>query len=242
MDDALTIAVQAMHNNMQRLTTISHNVANAATAGYKRSVPVSIPFAQALSNAEAGRVATGAARLETTADTRAGMAVYTGQPLDLFVEGDAYLELSGSAGPGLARSGRFRVDPSGKLVNEQGAALASLSAMAGLSADSITVRADGAVLQDGRTIGTIRLVPGRGLAMTKGPDGLMRPTQGALPSGSDVSGQATIRAGYIEKSNVSTGHETIMLMETSRSFEALSRFVSSYNEHIGTAIQKLGEF
>jgi flagellar basal-body rod protein FlgF len=242
MDDALTIAVQALHNNVQRLTTISHNVANAATAGYKRSVPVSVPFSTALSNAEASRAATGAARLEMASDTRAGMAVYTGQPLDLFVEGDAYLELSGSAGPGLARSGRFRVDPSGKLVNEQGAALVSMSAVAGMSADSITVRADGAVVQDGRTIGNIRLVADGGLALTKGSDGLLRPAQGALPPSSEAAGKATIRAGYIEKSNVSTSQETIMLMETSRSFEALSRFISSYNEQIGTAIQKLGEF
>jgi flagellar basal-body rod protein FlgF len=56
---------------------------------------------------------------------------------------------------------------------------------------------------------------------------------------SDVHGQ--IKQGALENSNVSSISEMVLMMETLRHFESVSRVTQGYNDMIGTAIHKLGE-
>lgn len=239
MDNALSIVVQAMHNSMSQLNTISHNVANLGTPGFKRSVPMLRPFSVALASAS---TVTKPPEADTVLDTSAATPLRTGQALDLLAEGGAFLELRGSQGIGYARSGSFRLDPSGKLVNQHGAELQASGGSVQLSADEVSVLPDGSLQQRGRPVGSIRLVGlPPAVALRKGADGLLRPALGQpVTATADVAG--TVRSGYLESSNVSTAHETVQLMQTSRGFESLSRLHSAYDEQIGTALQKLGEF
>ena len=239
MDNALSIAVQAMHNSVSRLNTISHNVANVGTPGFKRTVPLLRSFNAELTDAS---TSVGAPKSDAALDSSAATPLRTGIPLDLLVEGGAFFELKGSEGVGYSRSGSFRLDPSGKLVNQQGAELQSSGGSLQLSADSVTVMPDGSLQQSGRPAGAIRMVTmPSGTALRMGIDGLLRPIKGNVAI-SNENIAATIRTGYLESSNVSTVNETVMLMQTSRGFESLTRLHSAYDEQIGTALQKLGEF
>lgn len=239
MENALSIVVQAMHNSMNQLNTISHNVANVGTPGFKRSVPMLRPFSVALAGAS---TVTKPPEADTALDASAATPLRTGHALDLLVEGGAVLELHGSQGIGYARSGSFRLDPSGKLINQHGAELQASGGSVQLSADEVTVLPDGSLQQRGRPAGSIRLIRlPSGVALRKGTDGLLRPTSGQSATAT-VDVAATVRSGYLESSNVSTAHETVQLMQTSRGFESLSRLHSAYDEQIGTALQKLGEF
>ncbi|WP_284620673.1 flagellar hook-basal body protein [Aquabacterium humicola] len=241
MDDALTTAIQAMHNSQARLAAISHNVANAATPGFKRTIPVLRPFEQVLAAAGAG-TNPAAPRIDLGIDASAAAAVQTGRPLDLMVEGDAYLELMGADGVGYARSGSFRLDASGRLLNAQGAALQGVGGALSLGGDPVVVHPDGSLTQNDRPAGSLKLVALPRTGLTRGNDGLLRPVAGAAPPAAASDGRITVRTGKLENSNVSTARETVMLLETSRSYEALSRFFTAYDEQIGNAIQKLGEF
>ena len=49
--DAITSASLAMQGDLQRLTAISQNIANVATVGYRRQVPVSLEFSALLAAA-----------------------------------------------------------------------------------------------------------------------------------------------------------------------------------------------
>lgn len=244
MDDALITVIQAMRNHQERLATISHNIANANTPGYKRAVPVLQPFAQVLDLA-AANASPSAPRFAPVTDATAAQGVHTGRPLDLLVEGDAFLELVGRDGLGYARSGSFRLDPGGKLLDARGAALQGSGGALTLGGEELTIKADGTLLQGGRTVGTLKLVSWPRGALVKGGDGLLRPAApvgAAAPAPAAPEGRVVVRTGQLEGSNVSTARESVMLLETSRSYEALARFLSAYDEQIGTTIQKLGEF
>ena len=115
MDPTLEIAALSMQADAQRLGTLSQNLANAATPGYKRLIDVRSAFAGLLD----GPAAQPAGAVVT--DFSAGSLRHTGQALDLVADGGAFLELrSERQGLRYVRSGSFRVDADGRVVNAAG--------------------------------------------------------------------------------------------------------------------------
>jgi flagellar basal-body rod protein FlgF len=136
--DLMHIAATGMQGDLDRLSTISHNLANVSTAGYKRRLTASSPvtgFAEQLQFAAtaasmAASAATSNAASTTTApesmtyiDPAAGTIRVTGNPLDIAIEGDGFFEVMTPQGPAYTRQGNFRLDGSGRLVTEHGHAV-----------------------------------------------------------------------------------------------------------------------
>lgn len=236
MPDAMTIAVHSMHNDMQRVSAISHNLVNAATPGYRRDIVLARPFASLL--------ATGAdaapAPPDSVLDTSAGTLKSTGRPLDLAVAGDAYIELATPQGPAYSRGGSFHADASGKLVNEAGLPLQGwggdliLKGEAGLGIDR-----QGKLSQDGQTLGQIKLVHFTDVrALHKDSTGLLR----AAAEAAQPAPAAELRSGQLENSNVVVLREMVSMKEATRHFEAMQKLFQSYDEQMGNAIKSIGEF
>ncbi|HEY5798758.1 MAG TPA: flagellar hook basal-body protein [Burkholderiaceae bacterium] len=229
MHDAFTLAVHSMQGDMRRLDAISHNLANVATSGYRRTVHTGRAFADAMS---------GNAALPL--DTAAGALRATGNATDLTLTGDGYFELATPAGPAYTRAGAFRRDAAGKLISLAGFPLQGVNGDIVLQPGAADIDAQGRVWQNGAQAGQIRVTQFSGKqGMQRTPDGLLRPKDG-MRAGPAALPQ--IRSGYLENSNVAPLPEMVALNDTSRHFEAAQKLYQGYDEQLNLAIRSLAEF
>jgi len=236
--DALSIAAVAMQNDLSRLNSISRNLANVVTPGYKREIPVSRMFADHVEDAAGG--SRNLASAMAAIDPSAGTLRETGNPLDLAIEGDGYFEVATSTGLVYTRQGRMRVDTSGRFVTEQGFPLTGVGGEISVAGTSVTIDRDGQVKQGDRIAGRLKLVrfanPGELTPLGNGLFG----QGGARIADTEATGM--VRAGYQENSNVNSAQEMVKLSETVRHFEAMQKVMQGYDDAFERAIHKLGDF
>jgi flagellar basal-body rod protein FlgG len=142
MNDALRMAVQAMHNGQARMDGVSRNLANVSTPGYRREMAVSKTFAEVVS----------------TIDTRPGSFKPTGRPLDVAIEGEGFFEVATAAGPAYTRQGSFHVDARGRLVTEAGDSVMGLRGEISISSSQVAIDRQGRVTDNGRIAGQLKVV------------------------------------------------------------------------------------
>ncbi|MCE3261354.1 MAG: flagellar hook-basal body protein [Pseudoduganella sp.] len=227
MSDALHLAISAMQSDTRRLETISHNLANVSTPGYRRALAPAAPFAAAL-----------AAAAPLASDLRPGALRQTSSALDAAIAGDGYFELETPDGPAYTRAGSFQVAASGELMHESGWPVAGVGGPLRLYGASATLGSDGSVREGARVVGQLKVVrfdDARGLQ--RGGGSLLRP--GAGVAGSAVP--AALRVGYLELSNVDAGREALTMLETVRRFEAAQKLYQGYDEAMRGALQLIGQ-
>ncbi|CUI02859.1 flagellar hook-basal body protein [Massilia antarctica] len=238
--DALTIAGIAMQNDMQRMDSISQNLANVMTPGYKRSIPVSRAFADLMGGAASGAAALHESTAAQMLDTSAGTLRATSNPMDIAIEGNGYFEVATEQGTAYSRQGTLQVDPRGRLCNGDGRALIGLGGEIVIAPGPFSVEADGKVKQNGQTVGQLKVV------QFSNPQGLLPMGNGLLAQGdatvSDHNVAARVRTGFLENSNVSSPQEMIRLTETLRHFETMIKVAQGYEDVFQKTVSKLGEF
>ncbi len=145
-----------------QLDAISNDMANVNTDGYKSE---RVAFNDLLYN----RVAI--AGTDTTAGAGANAQVIgrrsaqgalreTGNPLDVAIEGDGYLQVSlPGGGVGLTRDGSLSVDAGGSIVTAAGDRLSPpITLPAGVDPSRLSIASDGTVTAGTRVLGRIGLV------------------------------------------------------------------------------------
>lgn len=242
MTNALVAAVQSMQGDMQYLETISQNMANIATTGYKRAIPMADAFGAAMQHANhamTGQAASPATTLHSVIDLSTGPIKQTGKPLDIAITGEGYFELNTPDGPAFSRAGDFRLDNAGRLVSQSGFAVQGMGGDILLNGPNATIDHAGHIVQDGENIAQIKVVKfPANTVLTKTAAGLLRPVESQHAE--EVAPE--LQVGYLENSNVTPMREMVSMMETTRHFEAAQKLFQGYDDMLGTAIQKLGEF
>jgi flagellar basal-body rod protein FlgG len=245
MADALSIAVQSMQNDTQRMDIISQNVVNSATPGYRRALASNAVFAEVLHNSAlpVAQHSLGITLPAVTSvlDPSTGSIRATGQPLDLAIDGEGYFELTTPDGPAYTRAGNFHLDESGRLVSQDGFPVSGKAGDIVIdSRTAPTILASGDVNDGERTVGQIRLVKFADKhGLLTGPRGLLVP---AKADAQTEESAAPLQAGYIENSNVVPLNEMVNMLETSRHFESQQKLFQGYDDALSTAIQRLGQF
>jgi flagellar basal-body rod protein FlgF len=241
------IAALAMQADQNRVTTVSQNLANVSTPGYKRKLDVQSPFAALLvPQQDAGGTASLAVSMplaasHTSVDMAAGALRQTNNPLDIVAEGGGFLELRGEQGLSYARSASFHLDAGGHAVTAQGERLQMLGGDLKFngSATELRVDAQGNVLAGTENIGRLRVVHfDKPSALTPLGNGQY---QAGMASMTDDPNKTAVRTGYVEASNVQSTREMVKLMETTRHFEAMSKVFQGYDEMLEKSIRKFGE-
>jgi len=238
--DALTVAAVGMQDDLTRLNGISQNLANVMTAGYKRVVPFSQHMEDAVSRTAGMPSAMPVPASQSAIDPSAGTLRYTGNSLDVAIEGDGYFEVITEGGAAYTRHGTLHADARGRLVTAQGHPLAGAAGELTVSGSAVTIERNGEVKQDGRVVGQLKLV------RFANPERLTVLGNGMFAQGeariADAGVGSTVRAGYQESSNVNSPREMIRLTETMRHFESMQKVFQGYDEMMENAIRKLGEF
>lgn len=242
--DLFTIAGVGMQNDQLRLESISQNIANVLTPGYKKQAVITSAFSAQMTGAAAARdarlVALPGAPARLSIDPASGSLRPSGNPQDVAIEGESFFEVSTPAGPAYSRQGALRADLQGRLVANHGMPVMGEGGDISLTSAPFTIAANGDVTQGERIAGRLKRVrfEHAGALQAQG-NGLY--LQGGA-SIADAHSSDPVRAGFLESSNVSSPQEMVRLTETVRHFEALQKIVQGYDESLEKAIRKLGDF
>jgi flagellar hook protein FlgE len=129
---SLYSGITGLRNHQTRMDVIGNNISNVNTAGFKASrVIFQDIYSQTLRPASSGNGTTtggtnpqqiGLGSKIATIDVlhTKSAAQYTGNDLDLSIEGDGYFTVSGSGGTTYTRAGNFYTDTNNYLVNANG--------------------------------------------------------------------------------------------------------------------------
>jgi flagellar basal-body rod protein FlgG len=240
MVEGLYTAAAGMAAQQLKLDAIGNDLANLSTNGYESE---RVAFSDLLYNpvqmAGTNTVTGAGARAgQLGRSPQQGALVETGRPLDLAIEGNGYLLVSGPGGqPALTRNGALGVDASGAITTAEGNLLRPpITLPKGVAASELRIAPDGTVTAAGRTLGRIGLVtvpaPDRLLA---GGGGLLIPT--AASGAAAPAGAARIRQGALEQSNVNLGREMSELVTTERSFQLTSSAIQTESQMMSIANQ-----
>jgi flagellar basal body rod protein FlgG len=266
--NAIAIAAAGMHNDQVRFDAISQNLANALTPAYRRSIALqaSMPdgadvhwrhalTAMGLAGSarpdgasavfQAGAAASAVTPVQIALDFTPGTLRFTGNPLDVAVEGPGFIEIISDKGAAYSRQGSLHIDAHGRLVTAQGDAVMGMAGEIAVGSGAVTIDRNGDVREEDAQFGS-RVVGRIRLAHFDRPESLVPLGNGRFAPGpagvAQVSGDSAVRSAYLENSNVVTASEMIRLTEVLRHFESLQKLVQGYDDALDKSMRKLGEF
>jgi flagellar basal-body rod protein FlgG len=252
MTSVLQIARSGLDALDQRMKTISNNLANVNTTGFKRdrAAFVSMMYQDSRqAGAPSGADSQYATGLGTGTGVRVGgterihiqgSMTQTDNALDLAIEGEGFFAvLTPDGRQAFTRDGSFKLSPTGEVVTSAGLRLAQAITIPD-GAQDITIAPDGTVtatLQGEPTpveagqVQVTRFLNPAGLE-ARG-DNLFGETaaSGAPQAGvAGIDGFGTIRQGALEGSNVSTVQELVDMIETQRAYEVNAKVIKAADE------------
>lgn len=240
--DLMAIAGNGMQHDLQRLETISQNMANVLTPGYKKQILVGPAFASLVQGnaAQPAGIVSANAAASLSIDPAAGSLRYTANLQDVAIEGTGFFEVESRTGPQYTRQSGLRADVNGRLVGSHDLPLAGATGEIILTPDPFKIDANGDVRQGERIAGRLKLVHFANPEALVPVGGGLYEQGGAHLAESEISSR--VRAGFQETSNVNSAQEMVRLTETVRHFEALQKIMQGYDDVLEKTIRKLGEF
>src|SRR5580698_9037570 len=118
MDTTTYVALSAQVALQKQLETVANNVANANTAGFKADRPFFQSYLEPLAGPGGG--VSFVQDAATYVDRASGPIEVTSNPLDIALDGEGFLAVSGPQGTEYTRDGHLRVTPDGTLADSSG--------------------------------------------------------------------------------------------------------------------------
>jgi len=256
---SLWISKTGMEAQQTQLDTISNNLANVSTNGYKRAHAVfedlmyqNLRQAGANSSEQTTlptglQVGLGTRAVATSRTFSQGNLQQSTNSLDVAVLGNGFFEVQMPDGTtGYTRDGSFQVSATGQLVTNNGYPVHPGITIPA-NAQSVTIGADGTV--------TVNL-PGQTAPQSIGQiqiAGFVNPA-GLDPKGQNIfaetaasgtpntgtpgqNGLGSLRQGFVETSNVNVVEELVAMIQTQRAYELNSKAIQTSDQ----MLQKLGQ-
>ena len=227
MLEGLYSAASGMEAQQQQFDAISNDMANVDTPGYQSTI---IGFHDLLySNGDYGsNVATGAGTQaeQMGYDETQGAIQQTGQPLDVAIEGQGYLEVRRQDGSiGLTRNGALQLNDKRQLTTQTGLLVQPpITVPVGVDPSQVSISSDGTVQAGSQKLGKLTLVD------VPAPNGLVADGDSVF-SATAASGAlkpakgATVQQGALEGSNVNLGEEMSKMMAAQQQYSMGSQAI-----------------
>jgi len=256
---SLWISKTGMEAQQTQLDTISHNLANVSTNGFKRGhVVFEDLIYQNLRQAGANsseqttlptglQVGLGVRPVATARIFSQGNLQQSSNPLDIAVRGNGFFGVQLPDGTtGYTRDGSFQVDAQGQLVTNNG-----YTVQPGITippgAQSVTIGADGtvSVVMPGQSqpqsVGQLQLagfVNPAGLE-PKGMNLFAETAASGTPNAGTPgqNGLGSLQQGFVETSNVNVVEELVSMIQTQRAYEMNSKAIQTSDQ----MLQKLAQ-
>lgn len=245
-----------------KMSTISNNLANVNTVGFKRNRAVFEDLlyqAQKMPGAQNGddtqlptglQLGTGVRVTATQRQFTEGGLEVTSQPLDMAVNGRGFFRLLMPDGEiSYTRNGQFHLDGEGRIVNSNGFPLEPEIVVPD-NTNSITIGRDGTVTvteagqnNDAQEIGQVELVdfinPAGLLAMGNNVYAETAGSGAPLDGVGGEGGFGAVEQSMLELSNVSAVEELVDMITTQRAYEMNTKVVSAADEMLRNLNQTL---
>jgi len=262
MNAALWISKSGLDAQQTDISTISNNLANASTVGFKKSRAVfedllyqniNQPGGKSSQNTElpAGlMLGAGTKVVATQKEFTQGNMLTTENSLDMMIEGDGFFEILMPDGNiSYTRNGQFMLNEEGQIVTPGSGYLVQPTITVPEDAQSITVSSEGEISVS--ILGQIEETVIGQLSISNfiNPQGLEPLGQNVYAetgvSGTPIQGTpgldglGRIRQGALETSNVNVTEELVNLIESQRVYEMNSKVISAVDEMMSFVSQQL---
>ena len=258
---ALWVSKTGLSAQDMNLTTISNNLANVSTTGFKRDraefqdLLYQIrrqPGAQSSQDSQLPtglQLGTGVRIVGTSKMFTEGSLQTTEQPLDMAVNGRGFFQILQPDGTvSYTRDGSFHLDSNGQLVTSQGYSLEPAIVLPA-EVQTFTVGEDGTVSvtvsgdpapQVVGNIQTADFVNPAGLQAIGNNLFLETGSSGAPQVGTPgLTGLGTVLQNTLENSNVSVVEELVNMITTQRAYEMNSKVISTADQMLSFITQNL---
>jgi flagellar basal-body rod protein FlgF len=253
MENSLLIGLSRQMVLGRALDVVANNIANINTNGYKEDQAIFQEFLMPVARQNqfpglADRQLSYVIDRGTWRDTGQGTLERTGNPLDVAIEGNAYLVVQTPNGPRYTRDGSLKIDATGQLV----------------TADGNPVQGDNGPINFQPTDHDISITPNGQITVVEGANTSQETIRGRISlvtfaepqqlqkDGSnlylDPTGTAATPAtnyklvqGHVEKSNVNGVVEMTRLIEITRSYTEVANLLQQEGDLHKNAIQQLSE-
>jgi flagellar basal-body rod protein FlgG len=259
MNRSLYIAATGMNAQQTEMDTISNNLANVSTNGFKGSrgvfedllyQTVRQPGANSTQTTQLPsgmQLGTGVEPVATERLFTEGALTQTGNSGDLAINGNGFFQILMPDGTtAYTRDGSFQPNQNGQLVNAAGYPVQPAITIPP-TATSFTVGADGTVTitTQGTTaptqVGAIQIasfVDPAGMQALGGNLLAETESSGTPQVGTPgLNGLGSLQQGYVESSNVNVVQELVNMIQTQRAYEINSKAVTTSDQMLQTLTQ-----
>jgi len=248
MQNALLVGLSRQVALARELDVVANNVANINTTGYKADGSLFEEFlsSAARTSQSQGRVSFVRDR-GTWHDFSAGPIEQTGNPLNVAIDGSAFLVVQTARGERYTRNGALQINGEGQLVTSEGDAVIGEAGPIQFQPtdNQVTISRDGTIsVREGTSKtdsarGSLRLVAfSDAKQLQKDGSSTFNAVGGATPQPTKAS---RLIQGAIEKSNVRGVVEMARMIEISRAYTQVAALLQQQTDQSQQAIDKLAE-
>lgn len=256
MVKGLYAAYTGMINEQNRMDTLTNNLANVDTNGFKKEGATSQAFDTVLAYkikdvSESPNIARNIGNMnlgvkigENYTDYSQGAFKVTGNTYDLAISGSGFFNIeftnkAGAKSTKYTRDGAFTVNKEGYLVTKDGDYVLNsndgrikIDPMHEVSIDSM-----GNIAQNGTNIAQVKITDFEDYNyLEKYGENYFQPVNGA----EQKDGDYTINQGYVETSNVQTVQEMVEMISVSRQYESNQRIITTIDSTLEIVSKELG--
>lgn len=252
----LYTAYTGMINQQKRLDTVTNNLANASTTGFKREGLTSKSFDQMLTvklndlsvpylNEGIGKMSLGVKIGENYTDYSQGSFKETGNTYDLALAGNGFFTISytdkkGNTSEKYTRDGEFTMDSEGYLrtlegdyVQGEGGAI-----MIPVETSEVSIRDNGDIYADGEYVDSLRIVDFEDYNnIEKFGENLYNVVDGAT----ETESTAAVKQGYLEMSNINVVKEMVEMITISRAYESNQKLIQTEDDMLDKSVNQIGK-
>ncbi len=240
-------AASGMLSQSRILNTVSNNISNVSTAGYKTDILRTVTFDEQLIQRTGNFDKRKYFPLEKSASIRTaeelwtkydeGMLEFTELPLDMAILGNGFFHIKTADGSDrYTRNGSFNLDADGYLrLQHIGRVMDVNDQPIKLDTDDIDVDAQGVIRrrEDASIVGRIKTVDfeNQHTNLRKADEGMLECTNPA----SEVQATGSIKHRAIERSNVDSSEEMLAMLASQRAFQSCSNIARAYDQLMAKA-------
>ena len=252
----LYTAYTGMINQQKRLDTVTNNLANASTTGFKREGLTSKSFDQMLTvklndlsvpylNEGIGKMSLGVKIGENYTDYSQGSLKETGNTYDLALAGNGFFTISytdkkGNTSEKYTRDGEFTMDSEGYLRTLEGDYVQGEGGniMIPVETSEVFIRDNGDIYADGEYVDSLRIVDFEDYNnIEKFGENLYNVVDGAT----ETESTAAVKQGYLEMSNINVVKEMVEMITISRAYESNQKLIQTEDDMLDKSVNQVGK-
>ena len=251
MSYGLYAAVSGSMVQEKRMEILSNNLANVNSSGFKEDRPIFREFYNKVQNTImlTDTASQGSSMLAqkmnmgyltfsgVKTDFSAGDMKYTGNPLDVAINGPGFFVVDTPRGELYTRMGNFSLNDKGELVTHEGYTLKGKGKSIKIEGTEITIDRKGAVTVDKVEVDTLKLVDFEDYtALRKVGDNLFEDSGGNVRKAEECE----IKHRTLELSNINIVKEMVKMIDVLRLYESYQKVIQSLDETTSRATREVG--